>query len=126
MFPKCIKTKERHSLAVCGSLCGEKLFLLIFIPFTWFEQIHLFKQILIFPGIFPFQTCSEKKLSEYFSARFWYSHILIKKGSSLWISPKMHHNKRKALFSSMWLTLWRKRVFVNIYPPLLVCSKTVV
>ena len=30
---KCFKTTERHSLAVCGSLYGEKQFLLIFIPF---------------------------------------------------------------------------------------------
>ena len=33
---KCFKTTERHSLAVCGSLCGEKYFLLIYIPFYWF------------------------------------------------------------------------------------------
>ena len=31
------KTTERHSLAVCGSLCGENQFLLIFIPFYWFD-----------------------------------------------------------------------------------------
>ena len=27
--PKCFKTTEKHSLAVCGLLWGEKLFLLI-------------------------------------------------------------------------------------------------
>ena len=32
--PKCFKTTEGHSLAVYGSLYGEKHFLLIFIPFT--------------------------------------------------------------------------------------------
>ena len=32
--PKCFKTTERPSLAVCGALCGKKHFLLIFIPFT--------------------------------------------------------------------------------------------
>ena len=28
-----LKTTEKHSLAVCDTICGEKLFLLIFIPF---------------------------------------------------------------------------------------------
>ena len=38
-FPRiCLKTKEKHSLFVCGSLWGEKLFLLIFVPFYWFDQ----------------------------------------------------------------------------------------
>ena len=55
-FQKCFKTTERHSLAVCGSLCGEKHFLLIFIPFYWFDQKQLFKQIQIFLRICPFQT----------------------------------------------------------------------
>ena len=33
-FPqKCFKTTERHSLAVCVSLCGEKQFLLMIITF---------------------------------------------------------------------------------------------
>ncbi len=36
-FPKkCFKTTERHSSAVCVSLCGEKQFLLINIIFYWF------------------------------------------------------------------------------------------
>ena len=30
---KCIKTTEKHSLAVCGSFYGEKQFLLKFVPF---------------------------------------------------------------------------------------------
>ena len=45
-----------HSLAVCGSLCGEKQFLLIFIPIYLFDQKKLFKQIQIFLRIWPFQT----------------------------------------------------------------------
>ena len=53
--PKCFKTTERHSLAVCGSVCGEKQFLLIFIPFYWFDQKPLFKQIQIFFRICPFK-----------------------------------------------------------------------
>ena len=38
----------------------------------------------------------------------------------------MLQNNRKAEFSSMWLTMWRKRVYVNIYPLIRVFSKTVV
>ena len=53
---KCFKTTERHSLAVCASVCGEKQFLLIFIPFFWFDQKQLFKQIQIFHRIRTFQT----------------------------------------------------------------------
>ena len=51
-------------------------------------------------------------------------NFMSKKNSSLWISPKMLQNNRKAWFSSMWPTLWRKTVFFHIYPLLLVWSKT--
>ena len=54
--PKCFITTERHSLAVSGSLYGEKQFLLTFILYYWFVQKQLFKQILIFLSFFPFQT----------------------------------------------------------------------
>ena len=38
-FPtKCFKTIERHCLAVCGIFCGEKQFLLVFIPFYWLDK----------------------------------------------------------------------------------------
>ena len=38
-FPqKSFKTTERHSLAVCSLLSGEKQFLLIFIPLYWFDK----------------------------------------------------------------------------------------
>ena len=56
LLQKCFKTTERHSLAVCGSLCGEKQFLLIFIPFYWFNQEQLCKQIKISLRICLFQT----------------------------------------------------------------------
>ena len=36
--PNFFKTTEKHSLAVCGSFCGKKHFMLIFIPFDWFDQ----------------------------------------------------------------------------------------
>ena len=67
---KCIKTTERHSLAVCGLLFGETQFLLIFVPFYWFVQKQLFKQIQFSSGFAPFKHGKKNKHSEYFSARF--------------------------------------------------------
>ena len=37
-YRKKLQNTERHSLAVCGSLCGEKQFMFIFIPFYRFVQ----------------------------------------------------------------------------------------
>ena len=69
---------------------------------------------------------TKKNLSEIFSARFWDSHFYVYYKNSLRISHKMIQNNRKPKFSSMWLNLRRKTVFVNIYPLLLVWSKAVV
>ena len=55
-FHKITSKQQKDSLAECGSLCEEKKFLLIFIPFYWFDQKQLFKQIQIFLRIFSFQT----------------------------------------------------------------------
>ena len=57
---KCFKTTENHSLAVYGSLLGEKQFLLIFVPFYLFVQKQLFKQIQIFLKISPFSKFLRK------------------------------------------------------------------
>ena len=66
--PKCFKITERHSLAVCGSLFGEKLFLLIFIPLYWFDQKQLLKQIKFFSVVATFQHGTKNKNFEYISA----------------------------------------------------------
>ena len=50
----------KSSLSVCGSLFGEKKFLLIFIPFYWFDQKKLFKQIQIFLRICPISNMVRK------------------------------------------------------------------
>ncbi len=39
---KRFKTTGKHNLAVCGSFCGEKQFLLIFVPFYCYVQKGLF------------------------------------------------------------------------------------
>ena len=63
-FQKCFKTKVGHSLAVCGPICGEKHFLFIFIPFYWFNQKKLFKQIQIFLRFASFKHDRKNKLSD--------------------------------------------------------------
>ena len=87
--PKCLKTTERHSLSVCGPLCGEKHFLLIFIPFYWFDQKQLFKQIQIFLRICRFSNIVRK--TNFLSISVLISEIvtfLTNKRGSVWISQK--------------------------------------
>ena len=55
-FHKIASKQQKDSLAECGPLFEEKFFLLIFIPFYWFDQNQLFKQIQIFLRFFSFQT----------------------------------------------------------------------
>ena len=68
--PKMLQKTERHSLAVCGSIYGEKHFMLIFIPFYWFDQKQLFKQIQMFLRICPFLTWQEKQTFWVFRCSF--------------------------------------------------------
>ena len=67
---KCFKTTEKHSLAECDSLWGEKQFLLEFDPFYWFDQRELYKPILILLRIYPFQRCCEKQIYWVFQCSF--------------------------------------------------------
>ena len=55
-FPKMLQNNRKAFLAVCGLFYGEKHFMLIFIPFYWFDQKHLFKQNEMFLRICPFLT----------------------------------------------------------------------
>ena len=114
---KCFKITEKHSLAVCGSLWGEKQFLLIFHPFYWFDQKQLFKQIQIFLRILPSSNMLRK--TNFLTISVLVSEIvtfLTKKRGSLWILPKLLQNNRKAYFSCMWLTLGRKTVLLIFLP----------
>ena len=60
IIPKILQNNRKHSLAGFGSHCGEKKFLLIFIPFYWFYQKQ-FNQIQIFLRICPFKNVKKKK-----------------------------------------------------------------
>ena len=53
---KCIKTTEKHRLTVCGTLFGEKFFLLIFSSFYWFDQKNCLNKSKFSKGFAPYQT----------------------------------------------------------------------
>ena len=115
--PKYCKTTERYSLAVCDLIHWEKQYLLILIPIYWFDQKKLFTQTQIFLRICPLSNMVRK--TNFLSFSVLVSEIvnfLIKKRSSLWISPKILQNNRNVWLSCMWLNLLRKTVFVNIVP----------
>ena len=94
---KILQNHTKYSFAVCGLLCGEKQFLLIFIVFYWFDQKKLLIQIKIFLSICHFSNMVRK--TNFLSFLVPVSEIVTfisKKKSSLWISPKMLQNNRKA------------------------------
>ena len=104
-------------MAVCGSFWGEKQILLIFVPFYYFEQKGLFKQILIFHLDLPlYKLVKKNKLSEYFSATFRDASFLTKKRGFQWISSIILQINRKAQFSCIWLTLRRETVLLIFVP----------
>ena len=92
---KYFKTTERDSFAVCGSLCGEKKFLLIFILFSWFVQKQLFKQIQIFLRICLSKYVEKNQLAEYFNARFCDSHFFVKRKVLYEFPPKCLKTKER-------------------------------
>ena len=95
-LPNCFKTTERHSLAVCGSLCGEKEILLIFILHYWFVQKLLFKEIQIFLRICAFSNMVRK--TNFLSISALVSEIvtlLAKKKSSLYKLPPNASKQQK-------------------------------
>ena len=61
------QNKEKHSLAVGGSFCGEKQFLLIFVLFYCLEQKGLFTTNPNFSlDVHLLKPVEKKKLSKYF------------------------------------------------------------
>ena len=58
------KIIERYSLAVCGSIFGEQYFLLIFIPFYWFNQKEFLIKSKFSSGFASLERGKKNKLSE--------------------------------------------------------------
>ena len=64
---KCFKTTGKHNLVVRDSFCGEKQFLLIFVPFYCFVQKGLFTPNPNFPLAFLlFKLVEKSNIYEYF------------------------------------------------------------
>ena len=62
--------QKRPSLAVCGSVCGEKKFLLLFSPFYWFNQKNYLNKSKNLSGFASFKHGKKNKTAEYFSNLF--------------------------------------------------------
>ena len=94
-FPqKWFNTTEKHSIDVCGSFWGEKKFLLIFVAIYRFDQNQFFKQSKLSSGFFPFQTYKKNKLSEYFRATIWDSHLFNYK-EKFWVNFTKKNSKQQ-------------------------------
>ena len=85
---KCFKITEKYSLALCSSFWGEKQFLLIFVPFYWFGQKKLFKQIYIFLQILLFSNMFRKTNFLSISVLVWDIVIFWLKSEVLFYFPK--------------------------------------
>ena len=73
---KCFGTTGKYNLAVCDSFCWEKQFLLILVPFYCFVKIGFFTTNPNYPLDLPlFKLVEKNKLSDYFNASFWDSHL---------------------------------------------------
>ncbi len=84
-FPqKGFKTSKNLILAVYGSFRGGKLFLLIFVPFYWFDQNKLFPSGLNFSLGLPFFKHVEKEQTLWviFNS-FWSSQFLTQREVSV-------------------------------------------
>ena len=95
--PKMLQNNRKAWFSSMWLIWGEKKFLLIIVPFYWFVQKQLFKQIQIFLLVCPFSNLLRK--TNILSISVLLSEIvtfLNKKRSLQWISPKMLQNNRKA------------------------------
>ena len=114
---KFFKTTERHSLALCGSLCGAKQFLLIYISFNWFGQKYLFKHIQIFHRIWHFSNMVRK--TNFLSIYVLISAIVTimsKNKSSQWL-PKKYFKTTERHSLAVCGSLWGEKQFLLILIP---------
>ena len=124
--PKMLQNNSKAYVSSMWLTLRRKIFLLIFIPFTGLIKNSCLNKSK-FSSSLPLLSMVRK--TNFLSISVFFSEIVTfmsEKKSSLWISPKMLQNNRKAWFSSISHTLWRKTVFVNIYPLVLVWTKKIV
>ena len=116
--PKMLKKTERPNLAVCGSLCGEKQFLLIFILHYWLVQKQLFKQIQILLRICPFSNMVRK--TNFLSISVLVSEIITfmsKKKSSLYEFPQKCFRTTESYSLAIYGSLCGEKQFMFIFIP---------
>ena len=124
--PKYFKTTEKHSLSVCGSLWGEKRFLLIFAPFTYLFKNSCLNKFKFTSGFAPFQTCYEKQTLWVFLCSFLREAVLDLKKKFSVNFPKNASKLQHCIVQQNVIHFSEKNSFFNICPILLVCSKTYV
>ena len=71
IFPKMLQNNRKAKINCMWLSLRRKTVLLECVPFYWFDQKDLFKQILILLRIYPFQTCYEKHTFWVFQSSFW-------------------------------------------------------
>ena len=117
-FPqKMLLNKKKHSLSVCGPLCRKKQFWLIFVPFYWFDQKKLFKQIQFFLKIFPFSNMLRKTNFLCFSVLISESHFLDKKEKFAVIFPQKCFKTTEKHSLAACGSLWGEKQFWLISVP---------
>ena len=123
-FPtKYFKTTEKDSLTVCCSFWGEEQFSFIFVQFYCFEQKGLLQQILIFLWICSFSNLLRETnfliISELLSEMFFFD-------SKVNFSVDYPKNASKQQESIVWRFVAHFEEFVNIWPVLLLWTKSFV
>ena len=118
-FSKNASKPEKHSLTVRGSLWGEKQFILIFVPFYWFDQKQLFKQIQTFLRFCHFSDFLRKKkvlsISEFLSeiVNFWLKREIFREFPQKCFKTTEKHSL--TVRGSIWGEKQFMLVFVPIY-----------
>ena len=74
--PKMLQYNEKHSLAVCGSIWGQRtVFFKYLSPFTGLIKRNCLNKSKFSSRFTLFKHVKKNKLSEYFSAPFWDSYF---------------------------------------------------
>ena len=96
---------------------GKKIFLLIFVPFHWFDQKQLYKQIQIFLWICPFSNMLRKTNFQSFS-------VHVSEVSLFWLKRKVHCAFSQKCFKitekhslAVYGSFWGEKQFMLIFHP---------
>ena len=110
---KMLQNYKRNSLAVCGSIWGEKRFLLYLSHFTGLIKNSCLNKSKFSSGFVPFKHGEKNKLSGFFGAHFWDSHFYVLKEK---FSMNIHQNasKKKRYSRALCGSLFGEKQFLII------------